>query len=607
MRFDLKKASNQLESLKLTGSLYDFFCKFWHVNSSDYLSKNWHIRYLCDVISETFNKYMDDRRRFYKIEQEKEAYELKHGMGSYEMKPFKRSTKHLLINVPPRSAKSLIATVSFPVWAWTKDRTLKFICVSFTEELSLFLAQQSMKIVQSKEFEELFGESVFLGRNTAVGNFSLGAKVGSSKDTGFRRSIGLGGTVTGTGGDFIIVDDPIKPGDADSNISDKGLEGCINWYNGTLSSRLNKIAIGVRIIIMQRLHENDLSGHILDSIASPSYEHICLPAEIKSVYAVVKPSPLRSKYKNSLLWPDNLTDEVLKDLSNQMGDPYYGQYLQMPVRPGGAIIRNDWIRDTDHIPDACGRNLIFIDPAYTEDKQNNPTGILVCTVDYHKNVQVEKADVKTYGTIYVLLAQEVWKEFSDLRMHLIQLSSEYTKGGHPPAIYIEPKASGKSIYQGLKRALPGLPLFEIKGEIVDRKDKRGRLSACSVQIQNGNLVFLKDKTADDKKNWNKLLEHQLCSFPYSKNDDLVDCVSYAFWITHKNREVHVGIIDIREDKKQEAEETLLEKAGERISLRPDSNDSLPPETSSQQHNKAIQDYIDKVMGNQGFDDFDFGN
>ena len=600
MNFDIEDTVRQLQGGRLTKSFFDFFCKFWYINSSDYLNKNWHIEYLCGLLSELLYGYMEDKRRHRLLMEKKDRYEVKNGIGSYKMESFGRSTKHILINIPPRSSKSLIASVNFPVWAWTKDPTLKFICVSYSEDLSLFLSRQSMKLIESHDFMDLFAKSVSLGKNTAVGNFSLVGAAGSDEDTGWRRSVGVGGTVTGTGSDFIIVDDPIKPADAESMASDKVLESCKLFYDTTLSSRLNNPAIGVKIVIMQRLHEKDLSGHILDSIDFSFYDHISLPAETKSTYSVVKPQALRGKYKGDLLWPDRWPENVLREYNNQMGDAYYGQYLQTPVRPGGAIIRRDWLRVTDYIPDDCSRNFIFLDTAYTEDKQNNPTGVLVCTVDYHTNVVAEQVEVKTYGTIYVLLAEEVWLEFSDLKNHLMQLISEYTKKGHPPSIFIEPKASGKSIYQGLKKSLPGLPVFEIKGDIVDRKDKRGRLSACSVQIHNGNLVFLKDNTMDDKKNWNKLLENQLCTFPYSKNDDLVDCISYAFWVTHKSREMYVGTITLDGDKAQRkgSFQKPKEKAGELINLKPDPSrggrgNDVPED--------PIAEYVKNVMGKNVFD------
>lgn len=587
MNFDLGDAVRELKGEKLSQSFSDFFRMFWGVNSNDVLSYNWHIDYLCERLSDTFYNFLSDKERYKNIQIEKNQHEAKYGEGTYEMKEFNRTTKHLLINIPPRSSKSLIASVNFPVWAWTKDKTLKFICVSFNETLALFLAHQSMKIIRSRKFIDLFGKKVFFGDHTAVGNFDLGSSEKKDEAVGFRKSIGIGGTVTGTGGDFIIIDDPIKPGDADERISDKGLEACKKWYDETLSSRLNNPSYGIIIVIMQRLHEKDLSGHILESISSGTYEHICCPMEINSTYSVVRPLALREKYRDGLLWPDRYPKKILTDLKNRMGEAYYGQMNQVPVNPEGAIIKHDWLRATDHIPEACGRNLIFLDPAYTEDKHNNPTGILVCTVDYHS--ASEGSDVSKYGSIYVLLAEEVYLEFHRLRDHILRLVGEFTKKGEPPIIYVEPKASGKSVYQGLKKSIPTVPVFEIKGDIVDRKDKRGRLAACSVQIQNGNLIFLKDSTTDDKKNWNKILEHQLCTFPYSRNDDLVDCISYAFYMTHKGRQITVGALDLSPYKEKPVDRED-DRNGEIISLSPPKNEKEVYKDTT------IEDAIKNAMG-----------
>ena len=573
MNFNIEEAVRALRGDKLSQSLGDFFRMFWGINSNVPLSLNWHIDYLCERLSDLLHNYLDDKEKHLAWIKRKDEYEIAHGGATYDEPPVERSTKHLLINLPPRSSKSLLGSITFPVWAWTKNPSLQFTCISYAEHLALDLAQKSMNIIRNREFQDIFGSTVSLGKNTAVGHYSLKRSDKSESDVGFRRSVGVGGTVTGLGGDIIIVDDPIKPGEADESISDKNLKSVQEFWDGTLSTRLNTPSIGVYIVIMQRLHEKDLSGHILDSPYSDSlFEHICFPAEIKSTYSIVRPQALRSKYRAGLLWPDRFSETQLKVLSAKMKAKYFGQYLQVPVNPEGALIMRDWLRFTDFIPESCGRNLIFLDPAYTEDKHNNPTGIIVCTVDYHKKTEGE--GISPYGTIYVLSAQEVRYEFHRLITHILSLISEFTKGGEPPVVYVEPKASGKSIYQGLRKAIPTVPVFQIKGEIVDKRDKRGRLSACSIYIENGNLVLLKDNSNDNNKNWNKLLENQLCTFPYSKNDDLVDCISYAFWMTHKNRGLQIGGLKVNyrdrksmEERKILSEEEAILRNGELISTR----------------------------------------
>ena len=609
MSFDISSAITHMERNKLSGSLGDFFTYFWDVNNSTPLSYNWHVDYLCEVFAETLHGYLDDKRRYKKVLAEQSAYERKHGIGTYDMPSFKRTTKHLLINIPPRSSKSMISSVCFPVWGWTKDKSLNYICVSYNEQLALFLAGQSMRLIRSDKFMSTFGKNIFLGDNTAVGNFSLGRSVNEGKATGRRRSVGLGGTVTGIGGDIIIVDDPIKPMEAGSTSSDKSLESCIEFYNETLISRHDEPAIGVNIVIMQRLHEKDLSGHILDSVNSDTYEHICLPAEIKSTYSVVRPEVLRKKYKDGVLWPNRYPYEHLQMMKSSMGDAYYGQMNQTPVNPEGSLIKRSWLRTADFIPEGCGRNLIFLDPAYTEEKHNNPTGIIVCTVDYHK--KAEGAKVSPYGILYVVSAQEVRYEFHRLTNHILQLVSEYTKAGVPPAIYIEPKASGMSIYQGLRKAIPACPVFQIQGDIVNKKDKRGRLAACSLQIENGNLVFLKDNTDTSSKNWNKLLEDQLCTFPYSKNDDLIDCISYAFYITHKSRTLRVESISVGDaERNRQASikegRMVAERGGEQISLRPkpsEGDTGQAPSGQAPSDPNTVKGAIDKALGKM----LDFNN
>jgi hypothetical protein len=159
----------------------------------------------------------------------------------------------LIINVPPRSLKSHMASISFPAWVLAQNPAAQIICASYAQDLADKLAGDCRSLMMSQWYQELFPATRLATRRPAVHDFMTTEK-------GTRLATSVGGVLTGRGADFIIIDDPLKPDEALSEVQRRNVN---DWYDHTLISRLNDKRTGCIILIMQRLHEDDLVGHVL--------------------------------------------------------------------------------------------------------------------------------------------------------------------------------------------------------------------------------------------------------------------------------------------------------------------------------------------------------
>jgi len=399
--------------------------------------------------------------------------------------------KHLIINVPFRSTKSLMVSVCLPVWGWIKSGDLSFINLSYSAGLS---TDASNKVVELLHHPKMFMLYKFdlEDNQRAKTNFKLKGR------GGYRISSGFGGAVLGKGADIIILDDPNNP----KELSEVGVKNTIRTWKDTISTRLNQPEIGLYIVIQQRLHHNDLSGYLLKNFED-EWEKICLPAELTE-----NTSPEYVKYYiNGLLWPTRFNSEVLAKYELSLGsEGYSNQLLQEATSTKGNIIKKDWIKIIDahefyssiaelkHKPKVC----CFLDSGYRKNKENDPSGFLIT--------------ILIDNTTYVLKAYSVRKEFPDLIEFIKQL---YVKHGIK-IMYVEPKASGISIVQQIKKSTR----YAITELSADKDDKETCLRSVSPLIEAGNLVLVEDVS-------NSLVIDQLTKFPKAANDEMVDLVYYA--------------------------------------------------------------------------------
>jgi predicted phage terminase large subunit-like protein len=291
------------EKLLCERSFYTFFKHAWNViEPATPLVTNWHMKVLCDEFQAQAERI---QRR------EPKQYDL-------------------LISVPPRSLKSTIISKALNPWIWCVDPSQKFLTASYSSYLALEHAVQSRRIIQSEWYQNLWGNVFEMTTDQNVKQFFENDK------TGYRMATSVGGSGTGRGGNWVVVDDPISVQDADSETVRKAAN---DWWTQTMYTRVNNALIDIRVVIQHRVHASDLTGHIL-TYQADKYKHYCLPAEDCEA---VRPVELRQKYVNGYLFPARLTPAFLAEAKTTMLDyAYAGQYQQQPSPSEGGIFKKHW-------------------------------------------------------------------------------------------------------------------------------------------------------------------------------------------------------------------------------------------------------------------------
>jgi hypothetical protein len=240
-------------------------------------------------------------------------------------------TKRLIINLPPRSLKSLMVSVLFPAFWLGHDSHKKIFGISYGADLAAKHARDCQSIMQTGWYRQVFPRT----KVARIADSSI-----YTDRSGFRKATSINSTLTGLGGDCFIIDDPLKPVDAQSD----SLRNAVNdWISHTLISRLDDKAKGAIIIVMQRVHQHDLTGFLMQNFPQ-NWTLLNLPAIAREDETVeTGPNRFYSRKEGEALHPDREPLEVLENLRRQLGsDIFEGQYQQSPVPPGGAMLRREY-------------------------------------------------------------------------------------------------------------------------------------------------------------------------------------------------------------------------------------------------------------------------
>ncbi len=404
---------------------------------------------------------------------------------------------------------TMVCSVMFPVWCWTKWHWMRFLTFSYNKEVSLEPADNSKIVLESELFQLVFPDIVLKQDKKGVTNFRV-VKIlpnGRMKVGGGRLSSSVGGTGTGFHGDFLIIDDPLNPQQA---ASDKELSTCIEWLDETLPTRKTDKDITPTILIMQRLHQGDPSGHLLDN-KKLKIRHICLPGDIQrpGYEKLVRPRALVNNYVDGLLDPVRMSRPTLDDLEERLGQlGWAAQVGQNPTPPKGGMFQVDKFITIQAMP--IDSHIIHTvrcwDKAGTEVKTKAQEPAWTVGVKVHRlaNGKFLISDVK----------RGRWS--AEVREQIIRSTAE----ADGPNVEVwheqEPGSGGKESAEATTRNLAG---FSVRA---DRPigDKIRRADPWSVQVNAGNVLLL----AGD---WNRdyIEEHRY--FPFSKFKDQVDASSMA--------------------------------------------------------------------------------
>lgn len=491
------------EAHRLEGSLREFMRAAWPViEPATPFRSNWHI----DAISD-------------------------HLEAAY-----RRQILRLVINIPPRTMKSTAVTVAAPAWRWTVAPHERFLTASYGSDLATRDAVKTRRLIAS---------SWFLAR--WIDRFRLtsdqNTKTRYENDrTGYRIATSVGGTATGEGGDVIVIDDPHK---ADEVESDVQREAVIDWHDGTISTRFNDPDTGVEILVMQRLHERDLTGHVLDL---GGWHHLCLPMEYEPSHPFVCPAGfeladgtvLRGDPRTEpgeLLWDGSqphtearFTADAVDRLKRDLGSyRAAGQLQQRPAPLEGGILKRAWWR---YYPPAS-------QPDGSEDWAHMPRFQILLQA-WDTALKEKTTSDFTVGALWAIaganryllrVARGQW-DLPETKTQL-RLLTQWGRERWPllgMTIYVGNAANGPEVVAQLRDEIPGIiSVPEGAGG-----DKVQRAHAVAPQLEAGNVFIpgfpLPDSTGYDAARtpaWVQAFIEEHSSFPNAAYDDQVDTTTLA--------------------------------------------------------------------------------
>jgi predicted phage terminase large subunit-like protein len=400
---------------------------------------------------------------------------------------FQGKIKRLIINIPPRYSKTELAVVNFIAWCLAQYPDCEFITTSYSARLAASNSWKAREIVASEPYKILFPHVALRVDSSAKDEWRTTAG-GCVYATG-----GLG-TITGYGagkhrpefGGAIIIDDPHK---ADEARSDTMRANVIEWYQGTLQSRVNSPDTPI-ILIMQRLHEEDLAGWLLAGGSGEEWTHLCLPA---------------IQEDGTALWPEKHTIEVLRRMEQVSPYHFAGQYLQRPTPPEGGTFKPDLIDVIDERL-TCIQWVRGWDIAASDGDGDWTVGALLGKLPTGRLLI---ADVERF---------QGRPDVVETRMKATALrDGKHVKISIPQ----DPGAAGKFQAQYLARALAGYSVHVSP----EAADKVSRAEPLASQVNMGNVSMLRG-------DWNTPLISEMRNFPFGKHDDQVDALSRSFNYLH---------------------------------------------------------------------------
>lgn len=418
-------------------------------------------------------------------------------IGYQLMRCQKGEIHRLVTNVPPRHLKSIMVSVAFVAWVLGHDPTRKFICASYSQELSEEFSKLTRDIMMSEWYLAAFPKTRIKDDSNTKSHFG-------TTQGGSRMATSVGGRLTGMGGDYLIIDDAHK---ADESNSDALRERVISWYRGTATSRLNNPTNGVIIAIGQRIHEEDLPGWLVEH---GRFAHLNLPAIAEKDEKIqLGNGRIWNRKKGRLLNPARQSAEYLDEQKRVMGSlAFAAQYQQRPTPIGGYLVQRDWFMYHNISRRRQEGDLVIQswDTAVSTDQHNDPS---VCITALLRD-----------NRVYILDCKKLHVEHPTLIRRIRQLQQEYSADW----VLIESIGVGKPLSQQL--LADGMNNVQA---IKHQTNKADRLLAESPLIEQGK-VYLPQEAP-----WLADFLDEVTRFPKSKHDDQVDALSQLlYWFRRRS-------------------------------------------------------------------------
>ena len=536
---DPRKVAAALDAHVLSESLMEFVKGAWHIiEPKKPFVSNWHIEAIVEHL---------------------EAVE-------------RGEIKRLIINIPPRHSKSSIVSVLYPAWVWTRDPTCQFMCGSYAEKLAVRDNLKHRRIGESQWYRERWGDVWdFAGDQNQKTRFE-------NNRSGYRICFGMTGGAMGDGADRLLLDDPL---DRQGATSEAERVKCNETYDEALSTRLNDPVQSAIILIMQRLHQNDLSGHLLDG--DEEWVHLMCPAHYDSNRHCVTQfgntiwEDPRSE-DGELLWPERFTEAAIDTLAARLG-PFAaaGQLEQSPVPKGGGIIKEEWWKDwppEGWAPPPLGKPVQLpafdyvvasLDSAFTSKEENDPSALVILgmwrdadeaqvgprlvsrdgvivpeRIPGHEHPKIMLAyawekwltlhgppEEKPRGVSEAEWSSKFWKKRRQESWGLVEWVIDTCRRYKVDRLLIEGKASGIDVANEMAR-LYANENFSV--ELVQpHGDKVSRVYAIAPLFANGRVhaPWIYDHASEEWRRpaWCDHALNQCSVFPKGEHDDVVDAIS----------------------------------------------------------------------------------
>jgi predicted phage terminase large subunit-like protein len=488
---EIKRRHNRVVAKDCSASLKRFILEFWPVIEPDIdFQDNWHIDIMCEELERLDAQVV--------------------GPADPPM--------GLIENVPPGTMKTLIASTLFPAWVWTKRAGRKFLLASYAAPLSTQSAEGVRKVVDSERYQELWPETQIEQGRDARTLFATTAG-------GWVMSTSVGGKGTGLHPDYIVIDDPLTEEQSRSDVERKAVN---TWFDRTISSR--GAGRGAKIIIvMQRLHEDDLSGHLLAKDPG-SYHHVKLPMRFEPFRAKTEkdegntPDPRDPRtVAGELMWPSLFGEAKVRKLELRLG-PYgtAGQLQQRPAPEGGGLFKREWFKFVDVAPKNA-RRVRGWDTGATQDGGDFTAGVRLS----EPAGPTDPKTGKNVGSGIFYIEDAVHAQLGPDGVDKLMLGTAHHDGvSVSQREQREGGSAGKTVTGARLKAMAGIDY----AEVIVSKDKVTLSKPFRAQCEGGNVYIVRDqgRGGKDGKGWNEDFIRELCNFPTGNHDDYLDAVTTAF-------------------------------------------------------------------------------
>jgi len=415
--------------------------------------------------------------------------------------------RRLIINIPPRHSKSLLVSAMFPSWLWINHPAFRSITASYGQDLAVRDAVKMRRLITSNWYQNRWSD-----RYQLTGDQNAKQRYENDK-TGYRIATSVDGIATGEGGDGIFIDDPHNIKDSLSPVK---LQSVIDWFDMVIQTRLNNPKTGFIVLIMQRCHERDLTGHILSK--ELGYTHLCLPARYERNHPQAWPADPRS-VDGELLWPSMYGETELLSLEKSMGTyAAAGQLQQRPTPREGGMIKRGWFTIVEALPAAHRRTVRFWDRASTEKTRlNDPDWTAGAKLSCHE------------GLIYI---EHIDAFQASSHENEKRIKQRAIMDGPDVQVFMEeePGSSGKDTISHYSRnVLQGVAFRGRRST----GPKESYIDVIAAQAEAGNVRLLKG-------DWNEAFLKQCEQWPMGAHDDYIDAVAKAY------AEISANSVNIRD-------------------------------------------------------------